>query len=250
MPSTASAALRRRLLTRLLVLQHRNEIDDGGDAPPDCPLRRSLFGASKHITPDWHLPIAVRGYYVPSVDVCCDGFRGKHAAVALSERAQIRHCDAHARCNGAGSFAVIAVTGGATIEVQAGARIVGRQGRDLECECDPERNCFHFGQSCVVRQCHSIFDKARRSWRYGNVPSSACRTYYCGLSPLCSASRMRVMLNRILVLADGDDPRQPSLRRAVECVAEGGEIEILAVVYEPMLEGYLGNKAIYEPLRR
>jgi nucleotide-binding universal stress UspA family protein len=52
------------------------------------------------------------------------------------------------------------------------------------------------------------------------------------------------------VLADGDDPRQPALRRAVECVAEGGDVEILAVVYEPMLEGYLGNKAIYEPLRR
>jgi len=58
------------------------------------------------------------------------------------------------------------------------------------------------------------------------------------------------MLKKVLVLADGDDPRQPALRRAVECVADGGEIEILAVVYEPMLEGYLGNKEIYEPLRR
>jgi universal stress protein E len=61
---------------------------------------------------------------------------------------------------------------------------------------------------------------------------------------------MRRMFNKVLVLADGDDPRQPALRRAVECVAEGGEIEILAIVYEPMLEGYLGNKEIYEPLRR
>ena len=61
---------------------------------------------------------------------------------------------------------------------------------------------------------------------------------------------MHAMLKKILVLADGDDPRQPALRRAVECVADRGEIEILAVVYEPMLEGYLGNKAIYEPLRR
>jgi universal stress protein E len=58
------------------------------------------------------------------------------------------------------------------------------------------------------------------------------------------------MLKKVLVLADGDDPRQPALRRAVECVAEGGEIEIFAIVYEPMLEGYLGNKQIYEPLRR
>jgi universal stress protein E len=58
------------------------------------------------------------------------------------------------------------------------------------------------------------------------------------------------MFKKVLVLADGDDPRQPAMRRAVECVAGGGQIEILAVVYEPMLEGYLGNKEIYEPLRR
>ncbi len=58
------------------------------------------------------------------------------------------------------------------------------------------------------------------------------------------------MFKRVLVLADGDDPRQPALRRAIECVADGGEIRVFAVVYEPLLEGYLGNKAIYEPLRR
>jgi universal stress protein E len=58
------------------------------------------------------------------------------------------------------------------------------------------------------------------------------------------------MFNRILVLADGNDPAQPALRRALACVADEGEIEIFAIVYEPMLEGYLGNKAIYEPLRQ
>lgn len=58
------------------------------------------------------------------------------------------------------------------------------------------------------------------------------------------------MFDKVLVLADGDDPRQPAMRRALECVADGGEIEIFAVVYEPMLEGYLGNKAIYETLRQ
>jgi len=58
------------------------------------------------------------------------------------------------------------------------------------------------------------------------------------------------MFNKVLVLTDGSDPGQPALRRAVACVAEDGEIEILAVVYEPMLEGYLGNKEIYEPLRQ
>ena len=61
---------------------------------------------------------------------------------------------------------------------------------------------------------------------------------------------MCAMFEKVLVLTDGDDARQPALRRAVECVADGGEIEILSIVYEPMLEGYLGNREIYEPLRR
>lgn len=61
---------------------------------------------------------------------------------------------------------------------------------------------------------------------------------------------MRRMFRKVLVLTNGDDARQPALRRALECVADGGEIEILAVVYEPLLEGYLGNKEIYDPLRR
>jgi len=58
------------------------------------------------------------------------------------------------------------------------------------------------------------------------------------------------MAEKILVLSDGDDARQPAVRRALELVTDDGEIEILAVVYEPMLEGYLGNTEIYEPLRR
>lgn len=57
------------------------------------------------------------------------------------------------------------------------------------------------------------------------------------------------MLSKVLVLADGDDPNQPALRRALQCVDDAGEIDVFAAVYEPMLEGYLGNKAIYEPLR-
>jgi universal stress protein E len=61
---------------------------------------------------------------------------------------------------------------------------------------------------------------------------------------------MRRMFDKVLVLADGDDPRQPAMRRALECVADGGEIEVFAVVYEPLLEGYLGNKGIYESLRQ
>jgi len=53
----------------------------------------------------------------------------------------------------------------------------------------------------------------------------------------------------VLVLADGSDPGQPALRRALALLADGGEITIVSPVYEPMLEGYLGNQAVYEPLR-
>jgi universal stress protein E len=58
------------------------------------------------------------------------------------------------------------------------------------------------------------------------------------------------MFKKVLVLADGDDPNHPALRRALSLVAEEGEIVILAVAYEPMLDAYLGNKEIHGPLRR
>jgi universal stress protein E len=58
------------------------------------------------------------------------------------------------------------------------------------------------------------------------------------------------MPNKVLVLADGDDPNQPALRRALQCVDDAGEIEVFGAVYEPLLEGYLGNQQIYEPLRK
>ena len=57
------------------------------------------------------------------------------------------------------------------------------------------------------------------------------------------------MFSKVLVLADGEDPNQPALRRALHCVDDGGELHVFSAVYEPMLEGYLGNKEIYEPLR-
>lgn len=57
------------------------------------------------------------------------------------------------------------------------------------------------------------------------------------------------MFNKVLVLADGDDPNQPALRRALQCVDDAGELDVFSAVYEPLLEGYLGNKQIYEPLR-
>jgi len=57
------------------------------------------------------------------------------------------------------------------------------------------------------------------------------------------------MFSKVLVIADGDDPNQPALRRSMQCVGEAGEIDVFTAVYEPALEGYLGNKEIYEPLR-
>jgi universal stress protein E len=57
------------------------------------------------------------------------------------------------------------------------------------------------------------------------------------------------MYKRVLVIADGSDPGQPALRRALALLADGGELTIGSPVYEPMLEGYLGNQSVYEPLR-
>jgi universal stress protein E len=62
--------------------------------------------------------------------------------------------------------------------------------------------------------------------------------------------QLSAMPNKVLVLADGDDPNQPALRRALQCVDDAGEIEVFGAVYEPLLEGYLGNQQIYEPLRK
>src|SRR5690606_25959598 len=57
------------------------------------------------------------------------------------------------------------------------------------------------------------------------------------------------MFRRILVVATGDDS-QRALRRALQCASPATEIDVLDVVYEPALEGYLGNTDVYEPLRK
>ena len=57
------------------------------------------------------------------------------------------------------------------------------------------------------------------------------------------------MFKRIVVLPQGKDPKQAVLERAALCASQGTEITVLDVFYEPALEGYLGNKAVYEPLR-
>ena len=70
------------------------------------------------------------------------------------------------------------------------------------------------------------------------------------MEPVRATSRMQPMFQKVLVLADGDDPNHPALRRAIQCVSDKGELEVLALPYESALEGYLGNRAIYEPLRK
>jgi universal stress protein E len=60
---------------------------------------------------------------------------------------------------------------------------------------------------------------------------------------------MRRMFKKIVVLLEGTDEAQPALGRAALCAGRGTEVVVLDIVHEPMLDGYLGNKAVYEPLR-
>jgi universal stress protein E len=57
------------------------------------------------------------------------------------------------------------------------------------------------------------------------------------------------MFNRILVVTRGADPEQAAVRRALLCAGSQTPVTVLDVVHEPMLDGYAGNTAIYEPLR-
>ena len=60
---------------------------------------------------------------------------------------------------------------------------------------------------------------------------------------------MRRMFKNILVVARGDDPNQAAIQRALLCARPGARVVILDLVHEPVLDGYLGNTVIYEPLR-
>jgi universal stress protein E len=57
------------------------------------------------------------------------------------------------------------------------------------------------------------------------------------------------MLRKILVLARGADPKQPAVQRAVLLAGRNTHFALLDLVHEPMLDSYMGNSAIYEPLR-
>jgi universal stress protein E len=57
------------------------------------------------------------------------------------------------------------------------------------------------------------------------------------------------MFKNILVLPRSGDPKQPAMRRARDCATAHTKLRIFDVVYEPLIDGYLGNRQIYEPLR-
>jgi universal stress protein E len=57
------------------------------------------------------------------------------------------------------------------------------------------------------------------------------------------------MFRKILVLVRGADPEQPAIQRAVLLAGRDTRLAVLDLVHEPMLDSYMGNAAIYEPLR-
>lgn len=59
------------------------------------------------------------------------------------------------------------------------------------------------------------------------------------------------MIRKILLLPAFDGSEQAAMRRAAALAGGmGAEVDLLKVVYEPHLEGYLGNQAIYGSLRK
>lgn len=57
------------------------------------------------------------------------------------------------------------------------------------------------------------------------------------------------MFRKILVLARGADPAQPAVQRALLLAGRNTRLALLDLVHEPMLDSYMGDSAIYEPLR-
>ena len=69
------------------------------------------------------------------------------------------------------------------------------------------------------------------------------------MEPCDGDPMMPSMFEKIIVLPQGKDPQQPVLERAVLCASRSAELTVLDIFYEPALEGYLGNREVYEPLR-
>jgi universal stress protein E len=60
---------------------------------------------------------------------------------------------------------------------------------------------------------------------------------------------MQRMFKNILVVPRGVDPNQSAIQRALQCASPKARLVLLDLVHEPVLDGYLGNTVIYEPLR-
>jgi universal stress protein E len=58
------------------------------------------------------------------------------------------------------------------------------------------------------------------------------------------------MFRKLLVVLRGADSAQPAVQRAVLLAGRQTGIALLDLVHEPMLDSYMGNTAIYEPLRK
>jgi universal stress protein E len=65
------------------------------------------------------------------------------------------------------------------------------------------------------------------------------------------AENRAMIENILLLLPTGRDFDAPSIRRASSIASQcHARTKLLSVVYEPLLEGYMGNTEIYAPLRR
>ena len=57
------------------------------------------------------------------------------------------------------------------------------------------------------------------------------------------------MANKILVVVRGFGPLMAAVQRAALCAGKQTKLVLLDIAHEPALDGYLGDAAIYEPLR-
>lgn len=62
-------------------------------------------------------------------------------------------------------------------------------------------------------------------------------------------TNLTAMFERIVVVLEGVETAQLALERAALCATHDTLITVLDVVHEPLLDGYLGNRAVYESLR-
>ncbi len=57
-------------------------------------------------------------------------------------------------------------------------------------------------------------------------------------------------MNKILLVLDSQAANEAAVSRLTELAGESTVVELLTIVHEPNLDGYLGNSKIYEPLRK